>query len=219
MPRTLYVATSNPGKLRDFAYASSAPLFGEIDIRPLPNLTSIPEPSETARTFAGNARIKALAYAQLAPGEIVIADDSGIELDALGGAPGVRSARYAKDQAFTSSSFESAWDSKDELNNQCLLQNAASLQGNARRARYCCVLAAARDGEILTYGHGTLEGALLDRPRGEAGFGYDPIFLIPELDQTMAEVSPDQRLQYSHRARAFADLLRRLHWKGIISFE
>jgi XTP/dITP diphosphohydrolase len=208
--QTLFVATSNPGKLRDFAAVPS----NEFHLLPLPNLASIPEPEETALTFAGNARLKALAYSQLAPTQIILADDSGIELDALGGAPGVRSARYAQDNAFTASSFLSQDLSKDELNNLCLLQNAATLTGNGRRARYTCVLAAARNGDILTYGHGTLEGLLLDQPRGESGFGYDPIFLIPQLNQTMAELTPETRLNYSHRARAFADLLNRLRWKG-----
>jgi XTP/dITP diphosphohydrolase len=209
--QTLFVATSNPGKLRDFAAVPS----DEFRLVPLPNLASVPEPEESALTFAGNARLKALAYSHLAPSEIVIADDSGIELDALGGAPGVRSARYAQDNAFAPSSFLSQDLSKDELNNLCLLQNAASLTGNGRGARYCCVLAAARNGDILTYGHGTLEGLLLDQPRGESGFGYDPIFLIPQLNQTMAELTPETRLHYSHRIRAFGDLLNRLRWKGI----
>ena len=205
--RTLYVATSNPGKLRDFA---AVPL-AEYQLLPLPNLQSIPEPEETARTFAGNARIKALAYSRLAPGEIVLADDSGIEVPALGGAPGVRSARYAQDNAFTGSTCLS----KDQLNNECLLMHAAKLSGDERKAHYCCVLAAARDGEILTYGHGTLEGRLLDQPRGNGGFGYDPLFLIPQLGRTMAELPPEVRSQYSHRVRAYADLARALPLTGI----
>ena len=207
MPQPLYVATSNRGKLRDFAHAS----HGRLTLIPLPNLTSIPEPVESAPTFEGNARIKALAYSALAPGHIVLADDSGIELPALGGAPGVHSARYAQDHGFVASSTAGQFlSTKDELNNECLLVHAANLNGPERHARYRCVLAAARDGKILTTAEGHLEGVLLDQPRGTDGFGYDPLFLLPELDLTMAEINPEARLHYSHRARALAHLIPRL---------
>ncbi len=205
--QALYVATSNPGKLRDFARASR----GQLTLLPLPNLASIPEPEETAETFEGNARIKAIAYSTLAPGQIVLADDSGIELPALGGAPGVRSARYAQDHGFVSSSTAGQFlSTKDELNNECLLVEAAHLNGPARQARYHCVLAAARDGQILTTAQGHLEGILLDQPRGTEGFGYDPLFLLPDLNLTMAEITPEARLHYSHRVRALTHLIPRL---------
>ena len=202
---TLYAATTNAGKLRDFAFASN----DEVTILPLPGLAHMPEPFEDADTFEGNARLKAIVYSRHAPDKIVLADDSGIEVDALGGAPGVHSARYAADMAFTSSSFTN----RDDLNMECLLAHAADLSGVCRRARYRCVLAAAHDGEVLTTSYGAVEGLLIDAPRGRGGFGYDPIFLIETLGLTMAELSPEDRLAHSHRARALADLLPRLRWR------
>jgi XTP/dITP diphosphohydrolase len=199
MRPTLYVATTNAGKLRDFARAT----LGEAHIHPLPGLAAMPEPEETALTFEGNARIKAIAYSLHAPGKIVIADDSGIEVDALGGAPGVYSARYAQRQGFVGSAFLNP----DARNNECLLANASHLVDSQRMARYRCVIAAARDGEVLAYGHGALEGVLLKAPRGSGGFGYDPVFLIEELGLTMAELTHEARMHYSHRVRALASLM------------
>ena len=199
----LYVATTNAGKLRDFAHAS----VGEAHIVPLPGLAHIPAPVEDAHTFEGNARIKAIAYSLHAPGHVVLADDSGIELDALGGQPGVYSARYAQRKGFIGSRLASP----DDLNNQCLLAQAAYLTGDQRRARYRCVIAAAMNGKVLVCGFGALEGMLLDAPRGSGGFGYDPLFLIPSVDLTMGELTPQARLHYSHRVRALADLMPR-HW-------
>ena len=196
----LYIATSNPGKLRDFAHAAAA--FPHITIAPLPNLKSIPEPAETAESFEGNALIKALAYGSLAPDEIVVADDSGIVVRGLGGAPGVRSARYAEDEGFLHPGTQ------DERNMACLLERAAKLR--YKDVSYVCTLAAVRHGELLASGYGEFEGRLMDAPRGTAGFGYDPIFEILELGQTMAEIDPDTRLRISHRGRALVDLLRRL---------
>ncbi len=199
----LYVATTNAGKLRDFAHAS----VGEAHILPLPGLANIPAPVEDADTFEGNARIKAIAYSLHAPGHVVLADDSGIELDALGGQPGVHSARYAKMKGFVGS----ALSNQDDLNNECLLIQARYLAGDRRRARYRCVIAAAINGKVLVCGFGALEGYLLDTPRGTGGFGYDPLFLLPHLDLTMGELTPEARLHYSHRVRALADLMPR-HW-------
>ncbi len=195
----LYVATTNAGKLRDFARAT----LGEAEIVPLPGLAAIPAPVEDATSFEGNARIKAIAYSLHAPGHVVLADDSGIEIDALGGAPGVHSARYAQRSAFTGSAFTN----QDALNNECLLSAASHLVDSQRHARYRCVIAAARDGEVLAYGHGSLEGSLLKEPRGGGGFGYDPLFLIEELGLTMAELTPESRMHYSHRVRALASLM------------
>jgi XTP/dITP diphosphohydrolase len=202
VPLTLYIATSNPGKLRDFAHAS-ADVAVEVTILPLPNLANIPEPIEDADTFEGNAIIKALAYSALAPNEIVIADDSGIELDALHGAPGVRSARFAQDENFEATPNQT----KDDRNNQALLSRAANLTGDQRQARYRCVLAAARNGQIIATASGSQEGILLESPRGTQGFGYDPLFLLPELNQTMAELDPTTKLTFSHRGRALTTLL------------
>ena len=197
----LYVATTNPGKLRDFAHAAAN--FPGIEILPLPNIAAIPAPAEDADTFLGNALIKARAYAQLASGEIVLADDSGISVPALDGAPGVRSARYADDEAFPGPG------TTDERNLDCLLNRMAGQ--NDRRAAYECVLAAVRDGEVLATGTGRVEGQLLDQRQGEGGFGYDPIFLLPTLHLTMAEVDMQTRLSMSHRGRALVDLLGTLN--------
>jgi XTP/dITP diphosphohydrolase len=200
---TLYIATSNPGKLRDFAHAAAA--FPGITIAPLPNLDSIPPPEETADTFAGNALIKALAYSKLAPGEIVLADDSGISVRGLGGAPGVRSARYADDQHFPGEG------TTDQRNLACLAQYAPKLR--YRDVSYICALAAVRDGELIATGTGELQGQLREEPRGTGGFGYDPIFEVLELAQTMAEVDDDTRLRISHRGRALVRLLKNLDHK------
>jgi XTP/dITP diphosphohydrolase len=197
----LYIATTNPGKLRDFAHAAA----GEFEIEPLPDIDRIAAPAEDSDTFEGNARIKALAYSALAPGEIVLADDSGIELDALGGAPGVRSARYAEDEGFAGEGL-----SQDQRNLACLLDRTRHLTGEDRYARYRCVLVAARDGEVIATGTGDVEGILLDKPQGTGGFGYDPVFLISEHDETMAELDPATRLSLSHRGRALRDLLTKI---------
>ncbi len=200
----LYVATSNPGKLRDFAWAARA--FPDLQIEPLPNLASLDPPDETEETFEGNARLKALAYGALAPEDYVLADDSGLIVPALDGAPGVRSARYADDERF----YGDPTLTTDQRNLQCLLETASHLTGEHRKAHYTAVLAAARHGEIVAVATGQVDGLLLTAPRGDAGFGYDPIFLIPSLDQTMAELSPDTRTRLSHRARALTTLLQSL---------
>jgi XTP/dITP diphosphohydrolase len=202
---TLYIATSNPGKLRDFAAAASE----LITLTPLPNLNQIPAPAEDEPTFEGNARLKAIYYSHHAQGEIVIADDSGLEVDALNDAPGVRSARYAEDEHFT------APGTTDERNNLCLLEALRKLALSKSStqnpiARYHCVLAAARDGKILATGDGRVEGKILSAPRGANGFGYDPLFYLPEQKKTMAELDIQTKLTFSHRGRAFAALLKAL---------
>ena len=198
---TLYIATSNPGKLRDFAAAASQ----HITLTPLPGIKEIPAPAEDEPTFAGNARLKAIYYSHHAPGEIVIADDSGLEVDALHGTPGVRSARYADDQHFPAPPSSSL----DERNNLCLLQALSKIPTH-HHARYHCVLAAARNGEILATGDGTVEGEILTTPRGTNGFGYDPLFYLPDYKKTMAELDITTKLSFSHRGRAFAALLKSL---------
>lgn len=196
----LYVATSNPGKLRDFAFSAQA--FPGVEILPLPNLASIPTPEETAETFVGNAIIKALAYSVLMPGEMVIADDSGIVVPALAGEPGVRSARYAEDQGFEFAG------TADERNLACLLANTKGMELTA--AFYTAVLAAVRDGEVIATAEGRVDGLLLDAPRGVRGFGFDPIFYLEVQKQTMAEIDEETRLRVSHRGRALLDLLKML---------
>jgi XTP/dITP diphosphohydrolase len=196
----LYVATSNPGKLRDFAYAARA--FPEVEILPLPELAQVSPPEETADSFAGNALIKAMAYSAAAPGRLVVADDSGIAVRSLGGAPGVRSARYAEDQGYPTGA------TLDERNLNCLLEQMPRMR--YRDASYLCALAAVRDGELVATATGELQGSLIDHPRGTAGFGYDPIFEVLELAQTMAEVDEKTRLRISHRGRALVKLLNAL---------
>jgi XTP/dITP diphosphohydrolase len=203
----LYVATTNPGKLRDFAYAAAA--MPEIQIQALPSLGEIPAPPEDEATFEGNARAKALYYAAQAPGLSILADDSGLEVPALGGAPGVRSARYAEDRQFPTAPASTL----DERNNAALLRALDGVPDACRQARYRCALALATadpEPRILLTAEGMLEGTILTAPRGALGFGYDPLFLIPELNQTMAELDAGTRLAHSHRARALRTLLTHL---------
>ena len=204
----LYVATTNPGKLRDFNIAASAVAGASgITILPLPGLAEIPAPDEDELTFEGNAVLKARFYSLHAPGEIVLADDSGLEVDALNGAPGVRSARYAADIADLTIDAELALDTRNNLTLINALRVAPRL---SRAARYRCVVAAARDGRIVATGAGTIEGKMISAPKGSSGFGYDPHFYLPDLDLTMAELDPETRLRMSHRGRAIAALLPRL---------
>jgi XTP/dITP diphosphohydrolase len=200
----LYVATTNKGKLRDFS-AAAATLHGEpIALEPLPGLKEIPAPAEDEPTFAGNARVKAIHYSRLAPDVIIIADDSGLEVDALHGAPGVRSARYAEDAGFTEGA------TPDERNNLCLLAALANTSPSHRTGRYKCVLTAAKNGEVIAEGEGMVEGQILGAPRGNDGFGYDPLFFLPELNKTMAEIDAATKLSLSHRGRAFRALIEKL---------
>lgn len=196
----LYIATSNPGKLRDFAVATKEL---NVKLQPLPGLSRIPAPVEDAPTFDGNARAKAAYYSAYATDEIVIADDSGLEVDALGGEPGVRSARYAADAGFTPVKAVTA----DERNNLYLLSRLNAIPAKKRGARYCCVLAAARNGVSLYTGEGSVQGEILKSPRGEGGFGYDPLFYLPSLEQTMAEIDLTTKDSLSHRGRALRNLL------------
>jgi XTP/dITP diphosphohydrolase len=200
----LLVATTNPGKLRDFAAAASP----QTTLTPIPGLAQIPAPAEDEPTFEGNARLKAIYYSHHAPGEIVIADDSGLEVDVLHCAPGVRSARYADDHKFHPTESPNApAHTTDERNNLYLLSNLTGIPLNERSARYHCVLAAARNGKILAIGHGAVEGEILSSPRGTEGFGYDPLFYLPAQNKTMAELDIATKLTFSHRGRAFSALL------------
>lgn len=197
----LYVATSNRGKLRDFTVAADDL---SVRIEPMPGLNDIVAPPEDELTVAGNARLKAIYYSRFAPGELVVADDSGLEVDALGGEPGVRSARYAVDAGFEASEPVPT----DKRNNQYLLSKLENIPENQRGARYRCVLAAARDGECLFTGEGAVEGTILLEPRGTGGFGYDPLFYLPNLGKTMAEINLATKHQISHRGKALRALLR-----------
>ncbi len=193
------IATSNPGKLRDFAGAAS-PLG--IAIEPLPNFASIPGAVEDGLTFEANARKKAEYYSKYCPGKIILADDSGLEADALGGAPGVHSARYAADQPHLVGN-----NTDDQANNARLIRELRKTPPEQRTARFVCVIAAARDGEILNVFRGQAEGMLLDSPRGSGGFGYDPLFYFPSIQKTFAELTPEEKAQYSHRGKAFHQFL------------
>jgi XTP/dITP diphosphohydrolase len=201
----LFAATTSQGKLRDFRAAAEA---YSIEIEPLPGLADITAPEEDGTTFAANATLKALYYSRFAPGELVLADDSGLEVDALGGAPGVRSARFAADTGLVDS--PDANDNTDVWNNIVLIQKLAGVPAEKRTGRYRCVLVAARDGEALQTAEGSVEGRILEEPRGRGGFGYDPLFYLPELDRTMAELDLETKLSLSHRGRAIAALLARL---------
>ncbi len=193
--RRVLIATSNAGKLRDFAGAARA--LG-IEIAGIPNFSSLPPVVEDGLTFEDNARKKAEEYSLHAPGEIVVADDSGLEVDALNGAPGVHSARYAADQPHLADE-----NTEDEANNARVLRELKNVSPEKRTGRFVCVLAAARDGKTLTTFRGTAEGVILDAPRGTNGFGYDPLFYFPQIRKTFAELSAEEKAQYSHRGAAF----------------
>jgi XTP/dITP diphosphohydrolase len=197
--RTVLVATSNAGKLRDFA-GTAAP-YG-ITIANVPNFSSLPQVIEDGATFEQNARKKAEFYSRAVPGELVLADDSGLEVDALSGAPGVHSARYAAGEPHTAEC-----NADDEVNNAKVLRELEGVPEPKRTARFVCVLAVARDGQTLGTFRGTAEGILLDAPRGKNGFGYDPLFYFPRIGKTFAELSAAEKAQYSHRGAAFREFL------------
>jgi XTP/dITP diphosphohydrolase len=212
----LYVATTNPGKLRDFALATEEhrladaanPANGSsIRIEPLPALATLPAPPEDGPTFEANARLKAIYYSLHAPGQLVLADDSGLEVAALDGAPGVRSARYADDVAALAPSPNATAATPESRNNAVLLRALASIPEARRQAHYRCSLALARDGQVLTTAEGTVDGRILTAPRGSGGFGYDPLFFLPALNCTMSELPPADRLALNHRGRALRALL------------
>ncbi len=206
MALLLYAATTSQGKLRDFAAAAVA---HDVLIEPLPGLATIPAPEENGDTFLANATLKAVYYSRFAPDRLVLADDSGLEVDALNGAPGVRSARFAADAGLTDS--PDANDNTDVWNNMVLLQRLAGIPADQRTARYRCVLVAARNGEPLYTSEAAVEGLILEAPRGTGGFGYDPLFYLPALQHTMAEIDLETKNSLSHRGRALTTLLGQLH--------
>ena len=206
MALRLLAATTSPGKLRDFRAASDA---HRVAIEPLPGLEKIPAPEEDGTTFAANAALKAAYYSRFAPGELVVADDSGLEVDSLNGAPGVRSARFAADAGLVDSP-DAPLDNTDVWNNMILLQKLEGVPRTQRRARYRCVLVVARDGETVDSAEGAVEGLILEAPHGTGGFGYDPLFFLPGLERTMAEIDPTTKLGLSHRGHALRALLAKL---------
>lgn len=194
----IFIATSSSGKLSDFAAAA-----GEVEVQALPGIDSLPSAVEDGATFEENARKKAEHYSRLAPGKLLLADDSGLEVDALGGAPGVRSARYAADE----SSAPDSGLSLDAANNARLLRELEKVADRARTARYVCVLAVARDGRTLAAFRGKAAGIIAHAPRGGGGFGYDPLFYFPQLGKTFAELAPEEKAAVSHRGAAFRKFL------------
>ena len=197
--RRILIATSNPGKLRDFAGAART---HGIEIAGIPNFSSLPIVVEDGLTFEENACKKAEQYSVYAPGEIVVADDSGLEVDALNGAPGVHSARYAADQPHLADE-----NTDDHKNNARVLRELKHVPSDKRTGRFICILAAGRDGKTLATFRGVAEGVILDAPRGTNGFGYDPLFYFPQIQKTFAELSAEEKAKYSHRGSAFRQLL------------
>ena len=197
--RRILIASSNPGKMRDFAGAAAE---HGIEIASIPNFSSLPIVVEDGLTFEDNARKKAEQYSRYVPGEIVVADDSGLEVDALNGAPGVHSARYAADEPHLADT-----NTEDEANNARVLRELNGVPPEKRTARFVCVLAAGRDGKLLTSFRGTAEGIILHAPRGTNGFGYDPLFYFPRIGKTFAELCAEEKAKYSHRGAAFRAFL------------
>jgi len=188
---TLLVATSNPGKRAEFAnlLPPTIRVLGLADV-------SVDLPPEDGDSFAQIAAVKAAA-ASLQTGLLTLADDSGLEVDALAGGPGVRSARFAGEPP------------SDEQNRHALLDVLAGVPSGQRGARFRCAIALARAGTVVTTAEGTCEGSIGLAPRGTFGFGYDPIFVLPD-NRTMAELESAEKNQISHRARAYQAILPRL---------
>lgn len=183
--KRLVVATRNEGKVREIA-AILADL--PVEVVSLAKYPDFPETPETGVSFAENAVQKARAAAQYT-GELALADDSGLVVEALGGQPGIYSSRYAGD------------DASDEDRYQKVLSLMQDVPDEKRSARFVCAAAVAFRHDV-TVVHGACEGVITRSPRGTQGFGYDPIFFVPELGRTMAELPPDEKNRISHRARA-----------------
>jgi XTP/dITP diphosphohydrolase len=190
----LHVASSNPGKLREYRELAAGNSHSvEIDL--LPGFRDLPEYDENGTTFAENAAGKALHFSRFSPGP-VFADDSGLVVPALGGEPGVRSARYARAHATDADRYRK------------LLEAMRGKTGQQRRARFVCVLALAKQGHAIAVFSDTVEGVITEAPRGEGGFGYDPVFYFEKLGRTYAEITREQKNEYSHRGRCFRKLLQ-----------
>jgi XTP/dITP diphosphohydrolase len=186
----LVLATRNQHKTREFAQ-----LLGKhFTLCDLATERDLPEILETGRTFEENAALKAIAISKILPQEIVIADDSGLEVDALNGAPGIFSARYAGE------------DASDRRNVEKLLQQLRGVP--ERSARFRCVIALAKDGELMTTVVGEVTGSIAESPSGENGFGYDPIFVPDGFTETFAELPAETKNTISHRANATRELVR-----------
>lgn len=200
MKPAIIIATRNSGKLREFQ-TLLRPLRSEI--LSLKDISIGNEFEETGQTFAENARLKAIAYSSLIKLP-VLADDSGLEVAALGGRPGIHSARYAGAGATDSDRIAK------------LLRELKQSSVN-RDARFVCALALARQGALLLECEGECSGTIIDEPRGSNGFGYDPVFLFPQLGKTLAELSEEEKNRHSHRAHAIAALLEKLRGFSIVN--
>jgi XTP/dITP diphosphohydrolase len=189
----LIVATRNAHKTREIQRILGAD-FAVLDLSAYPET---PETAETGKTFEENAVLKATAASRQLPG-LVVADDSGLEVDALGGAPGIYSARYAAPNA------------TDKQNIDKLLEELARIETAKRSARFRCVIALAREGKLLGTFEGVVEGVIVNSPRGASGFGYDPVFMPRGFGKTFGQLSPAEKDRVSHRSRALAKLRVRL---------
>jgi XTP/dITP diphosphohydrolase len=195
----LLLASGNPGKLREYralaadSAAATTNATGAIELNLLSNFASLPQFDESAPTFGENAAGKALHYSQFTE-ETVLADDSGLVVPALGGAPGVLSARYAGPNATDA----------DRISK--LLGELKARGGAERRARFVCVIALAERRRVLCVVSAAAEGEILEQPRGAGGFGYDPVFYFPPLQKTFAEITHEEKNLHSHRGKAFRTL-------------
>ena len=197
-PVKLYLASSNPGKLEEYrALAAAAAPSLRVELEVLPGSDGLPTFEESAPTFEENAAGKALHYSRLRDG-MVFADDSGLVVPALGGAPGVHSARYAWPQATNSQRIEK------------LSGEMRGKAGNERAGYFVCAIALAEKGRAIAVVTDRVDGEILESPRGTGGFGYDPVFYFPALKKTFAELSAEEKNQFSHRGKAFRRLLTAL---------
>jgi XTP/dITP diphosphohydrolase len=186
--RRIWCATTNPGKIGEFQLGGFRAGF---DVQVLPGLSELAAPEETGTTFEENAILKAVYYSRHAPDPVFV-DDSGLSVEALGGAPGIFSARYA------------GADADGAANNRLVLERMRGVQNRA--ACFVAVIALAEAGELLATFEGVVEGALLEEPRGTGGFGYDPLFFYPPLGCTLAEAPAGRKIEVSHRGRALEKL-------------
>jgi XTP/dITP diphosphohydrolase len=194
LPTTLlYACSSNAGKLAEFAQAAGESTSATFRILPLPGIKQLTPPEESGSTFAENAALKALYYSRFT-NELVFGDDSGLEVDGLGGAPGVLSARFA------------APDATDEQNNELLLAKIAGV--SQRSARFVTVIALARGEQLLTSCSANVAGEILPALRGVNGFGYDPLFFYPPLNRSFAELTNPEKFAVSARGKAFRGVLQ-----------
>ena len=184
--RKLLIATRNPGKFQELTALLADCPFTAVSLTEAGIDLDV---AETGSTFEENASLKAATYARMS-GLIALADDSGLEVDALGGEPGVLSSRYAGDGA------------TDAQRIAYLLKKLDNIPGEELSARFRCVIAVASPGKRVDLYAGECYGMIVRKPRGANGFGYDPIFLLPDLGKTMAELEPDEKNRISHRATA-----------------